>query len=181
MSNEDLLLLYSGGLESTFLLHLAIQTGYKPLCLLVDYGQRHLRELEAAQRFCEKLGVRYYRVKVELPVRSALTSEEQALYGGVSEWYVPARNTIFLGLAASIAESEGIDTIWYGASYTDRVNRFPDCYQEWVVSANELLAKGLSKPVRLVAPLLGWPKDLVQRAAEAFGIEVSEVHSGYER
>ena len=53
--------------------------------------------------------------------------------------YVPGRNTIFISIAFSIAENLGINMIWHGADYTDRLNFFPDCYQEYFVAFNELL------------------------------------------
>ncbi len=176
---EQIVLLYSGGLESRYLVHLALQMKFDPLCVLVDYGQKHVAELVKAKEVCERLGLKRELVRVQLPVRSKLTGHPDAAYEAVSEWYVPARNLILVSVAASIAESRGIDTIWIGASYTDRLNRFPDCTQEWVVAVNEVLAKGLSKKVQVVAPLLGYSKEMVRSLAEMAGITKEEVFSGY--
>lgn len=183
MKKEDLVLLYSGGLESRLLLQIALSSGYSPLCILIDYQQKHIKELDFAIETCHKLNVPFERIGIKLPVKSALTTGQGApennLYKGVSEWYVPARNLIFISVAASVAESRDIDTIWFGASYDDRINLFPDCYQEWVVSINEMLAKSLSKKVNLYAPLCGMPKNLIQKIAEKSNIDLKEVWSGY--
>lgn len=177
----DLVLLYSGGLESRCLLDLALKLGHKPVCVLVNYKQTHLEELSKAKEVCEKLGIEHQTIEVSWPVRSALTSKEDKLYEGVSEWYVPARNLLFISLAAGIAETRGIDTVWFGASYDDRLNRFPDCYQEWVVSVNEVLEKSLSKKIQVEAPFLGWTKKRVWEWANYSGIKKEEVFSGYGR
>jgi len=180
MVKKDLVLLYSGGLESRYLLHLALQLSLKPFCVLVDYGQKHIAELTTAVSICIQLEIEYEIVKLTIPkVESKLTGNFQTTYEGVSEWYVPSRNLIFVSLAASMAESRGIDTIWYGASYSDRVNIFPDCYQDWVVAVNKVLVKNGSKKIQLVAPLMGMPKELIQELAKIAGIKNEEVFSGY--
>ena len=50
-------LVYSGGLDSTVLLYYLRSTGHELRCLGVDYGQRHRRELQAAERICRDAGV----------------------------------------------------------------------------------------------------------------------------
>jgi len=178
--NENLVILYSGGLESRFLVDLSLRLKYTPLCLLVDYGQKHLAELKKAEEVCNRLCVTYTIAEVSLPmVRSRLVGQSEGAYSNVSEWYVPARNSILVTIAASVAESQGIDTIWIGASYTDRINHFPDCTQEWIVAMNEMLFVGLSRKVQVVAPLLGWPKELVRSAAKQAFITEEEIYSGY--
>ncbi len=48
--------LLSGGLDSATTLALAVGTGFECYALSFDYGQRHRRELEAAQRLAPALG-----------------------------------------------------------------------------------------------------------------------------
>ncbi len=50
-------LVYSGGLDSTVLMHQLLADGDQVLALSVDYGQRHRVELQYAQRSAERLGV----------------------------------------------------------------------------------------------------------------------------
>ncbi|MDP6612900.1 MAG: 7-cyano-7-deazaguanine synthase, partial [Candidatus Hydrothermarchaeota archaeon] len=47
----------SGGLDSTTLLYWVIKEGYEPYVLSFDYGQRHRKELEFAEKTCRKLKV----------------------------------------------------------------------------------------------------------------------------
>ena len=176
----DLVLLYSGGLDSTLLLEIALEMGLSPLCLLINYGQKHVEELEFAQRICQDKKVPWIRLQIDLPVASNLTSKAQT-YEGVSPWHVPSRNLIFVGIAASFAEERNIPLIWYGANYEDRDHLFPDCYQEWIFEMNKLLAINGSKKVMLEAPLSGMHKETVKALAHYFGITNDKVFSGYEK
>lgn len=181
-ASEGIVILASGGLDSSLLLHWASKITRMPFALMIDYGQKHVRELETAKKICDTLHVRYRVMKVDLgPVNSGLTGRgEGGLYQGVSEWHVPGRNTIFVGLAASLAESLGYRKIWYGANGEDRINQFPDCYQEWIHAMNQSLARAGSIPLELEAPLLGMRKTTIQELAMLEGIDIEETHSGYD-
>jgi len=81
----------------------------------------------------------------------------------------------------SVAENMGINEVWYGADYSDRENRFPDCYQEYVVKMNEMMAISGVRPIKLVAPLLGMSKDLIVKILDKqFTIQLADMHSGYD-
>lgn len=180
-STPNLVLLYSGGLDSTLLLKMALQMGYQPIALLVDYGQRHKIELEKAEDNCIQHKVPFVVCHTDLPnVDSALTgSQKPGMYKGVSEWHVPGRNLIFLGLAASLAESRGINKIWFGPNMEDRNALFVDCYQDWVYYMNKVLERTASIPLELEAPLLGMRKSTIKALAGYFKIDGSEIWSGY--
>ncbi len=183
MKERKLVLLYSGGLDSTILLNMAIKLEYLPVALCIDYGQRQRKEIDAARKNCTKLKVGFHLMRVDLGkhINTALTGDKiGGRFEGVSEWHVPGRNTIFVGLALSLAESIGATRIWYGANYEDRINRFPDCYQEWIYAMNKTLSMGASYPVKLEAPLLGMRKDTIQQMAYMFDVKSGDVHSGYD-
>src|SRR5437867_2461272 len=107
--------LVSGGLDSATTLAIARSQGVEAYALSVDYGQRHRRELECARRIAELLGaVRHTIVTVDLRAvgGSALTAAidlpkdraYEAIGEGIPITYVPARNTVLLGLALGYAE-----------------------------------------------------------------------------
>jgi len=176
---EDLILLFSGGADSTLLLKMAISIGYTPLCIIFDYGQIHKKEIDYAIKTCNKYSLGYEVIHIPLDGVSSALTDGNAQYEGVSEWHVPSRNLIFISLATSIAESKGIKRIWYGANYGDRENLFPDCYQEWVYKLNELLAINGSMIVEVEAPLLGLKKDSILQLMKTYNIDKSEIFSGY--
>jgi 7-cyano-7-deazaguanine synthase len=174
----DLVLLFSGGYDSTLLLKLALELKLVPFCVLVNYRQQHVQELDYAKNICLDNAVNYQVIHINLPTPSNLTSEAKT-YEGVSPWHVPARNLIFIGIAASIAEGLNIPLIWYGANYEDREHLFPDCYQEWVFAINKLLEINGSMVVKVEAPLLGMSKDTIKKLAFKYNITNEKVFSGY--
>ena len=49
MVDKKAIVLFSGGLDSTTVLHHAISEGYKCLALTIDYNQRHNYEIQSSQ------------------------------------------------------------------------------------------------------------------------------------
>ena len=107
--------LVSGGMDSAVTLALAREQGFACHALSVDYGQRHVSELTAAQNVARALGaVEHKTVHVDLRSigGSALTADidvpvDSPLGGGgvdIPVTYVPARNTIMLSVALGWAE-----------------------------------------------------------------------------
>ena len=181
--SKPIVMLYSGGADSMLMLRLAQMSGRQPYCILIDYGQKHIDELAYAEKQLTNDGVSYQIIALSgLNVDSGLTGElTEARWDNVHEMNVPGRNTIFIGLAISVAENMGIDEVWYGPDYSDRINLFPDCYQEYVVKMNEVLAISGVKPINLVAPLLGMSKELILEILDNFWhIKSTDMHSGYE-
>jgi len=180
---KPIVMLYSGGADSALMLRLAQMSGRQPHCILIKYGQKHLDEISFAIKQLNEQKVSYQIIDIDgLNVDSGLTGDlEEGTYDNVHEMHVPARNTIFIGLAMSIAESKGIDEVWYGPDYSDRINLFPDCYQEYVVKMNEMMEVSGPKPIKLVAPLLGMSKELILEMLDTFwGITPDQLYSGYE-
>ena len=187
--------LLSGGLDSTTCLALAKQQHFAPVCLCIDYGQRHSVELERAQVVAKSLGVEDVRV-VKIDLRaiggSALTADiavpkdrdESSMAHGVPITYVPARNTIFLGLALGLAEVVGSTDLFIGVNAID-YSGYPDCRPEFI-RAFESLAKLATKAgvegARFIvhAPLSGLNKAEIIRAGVAAGVDYSLTHSCYD-
>jgi 7-cyano-7-deazaguanine synthase len=181
--SKPIVMLYSGGADSRLMINFAQMSGRQPHCILIDYGQKHIDELNFAEKQLSEIGVTYQRIGIAgLDVDSGLTGDlKEARWDNVHEMNVPGRNTIFIGLAISVAENMGIDEVWYGPDYSDRINLFPDCYQEYVVKMNEVLAISGVKPIKLVAPLLGMSKELILEMLDVFwGVKESDMHSGYD-
>ena len=178
---EDLIILYSGGADSRLLLQLALSMKRKPYCILIDYEQKHIKELEYARNQLNLKHVEYQIVSLtNLNVDSGLTGNNKEMkYEGVHEMHVPARNMMFVSIAASIAENKGINTIWYGANWEDFEDSFIDCIQPWIGKVNELLKVNSTIPIKLEAPLIGFTKDRILELSEYFGIKQEDVFSGY--
>lgn len=178
----DLIMLFSGGADSRLMLELALKNNKEPLCLLINYGQLHIQELEYAKKQLNDKKIQYFEIPVNIPVNSGLTGTgEKGIYNGVHDMNVPGRNSIFLTIAASLAEFKGINEIWIGCDYSDREHLFPDCYQEYIVKINELFKIAFSYEIIVRAPLLGMTKELIlETLKNIFGVNnEKEIFSGY--
>ena len=177
-TKNDLIILFSGGADSVLMLEKALEQGHRPYCILVDYDQNHKIELEFAKRYLNEKSVPSQIVKLYgLGLNSGLTTGEKGIYDGVHEMYVPSRNLMFVSIAASIAENMKIDTIWYGADYSD--SDFPDCRRDWVEQVNDILEINGSFGIVLEAPLTWLTKEQVIEELEQHGINMGKVFSGY--
>src|SRR6185295_608695 len=128
--------LFSGGLDSTTTLHLALRDGFRVHALSFDYGQIHASELEAARTIAARAraagsAVASHRV-VSLDLASfggsALTDRSipvpklrnaAQMSVGIPTTYVPARNTVFLAHALALAESVGARDLFLGVNVLD--------------------------------------------------------------
>jgi 7-cyano-7-deazaguanine synthase len=142
MSALRAVVLLSGGLDSATTLALAVGTGFECHALSFDYGQRHVRELDAARRLAPALGaVRHEIVTFDLRRfgGSALTSDIDVpkdragaeISEGIPVTYVPARNTIFLSFALAFAETLGSSDVYIGVNSLD-YSGYPDCRPEYI-------------------------------------------------
>lgn len=188
--------LLSGGLDSSTTAALAVANGYSIHALSIDYGQRHRVELERAAAVARSLGICSHRT-VTLDLRaiggSALTADvevpkdrtDEAICTGVPVTYVPARNTILLGLALGFAETIGAFDLFIGANVLD-YSGYPDCRPEFL-NAFESLAnlatraatEGLGR-FRVHAPLLQLNKAEIIREALKLGVDLSLTLSCYD-
>jgi len=187
--------LLSGGLDSTTCLAWAQAQGYACHTLVVDYGQRHRHELEAARRVSRALGaVEHREVRVDLRAigGSALTDaidvpKDRApveLASGIPVTYVPARNTLFLALALGWAEVLDARHLIAGMNAID-YSGYPDCRPEFV-RGFEALAKlatraGVEgKEFHVHTPLMQLGKADIIRLGASLGVDYSLTHSCYD-
>lgn len=188
--------LLSGGLDSTTTAARAVADGFEVHALSVDYGQRHRVELARAAEVAKALKVADHRT-VTLDLRaiggSALTADiavpkdrtDAAIGHGVPVTYVPARNTILLGVALGYAETVGAFDLFIGANVLD-YSGYPDCRPEFL-SAFESLANLATKAgtegtgtYRVHAPLIRMSKAEIIREGVRLGVDYSKTLSCYD-
>lgn len=186
--------LLSGGLDSTTALYAARRDGKEPVCLTIHYGQLHDREIASAKKIAASLKAEHWIIPLSLPWGgSALTDPGMAIPKGRSEaeighgipvTYVPARNSIFLSLAASLAEVKGADTIYFGANALD-YSGYPDCRPAFLEAFEELMTRGTKagvegRKIRVAAPLLRLTKAEIVRLGHELGVPFEWTWSCYE-
>ncbi len=188
--------LLSGGLDSSTTLAIAAAGGFEPYALSIDYGQRHRIELEKAAQIARMLHAREHRiVKIDLRAigGSALTDDIavpkdrsiEQIGTGIPVTYVPARNTILLGLALGYAETVGAFDLFIGANVLD-YSGYPDCRPEFLDAfatlanlATKVGVEGAGK-FKVHAPLLKMTKAEIIREGHRLGVDFSLTLSCYD-
>ena len=184
--------LYSGGLDSTTCLAIAVAKGFAPYAISFSYGQRHGHELAIARDNARRFGALEHLV-VEFDLRlmggSALTADIDVPKGGVGNnipvTYVPARNTIFLSFALGWAEVLGACDIFIGVNALD-YSGYPDCRPEYIAAyermANLATRAGVEGACqfRIHAPLINLSKAEIIKKGVALGVDYSRTHSCYD-
>ncbi len=183
--------LLSGGLDSATVLAIAKSQGYECYCLSLDYHQRHVAELKAAERVASSLGAAAHRTaQLDLSMfgGSALTDNKidvpEAPTDGIPVTYVPARNTIMLSLALAWAETLGAQDIFIGVNALD-YSGYPDCRQEYV-SAFQRMANLATKSavegktITVHAPLIDMTKAEIIKCGHALNFDYGMTVSCYQ-
>ena len=187
---KSAVVLLSGGLDSMVCAGLAREAGFGVTVLTIDYGQRHRIELEAARTIAARLADRHVVQPLDLRAfgGSALTDDIAVPKDGVEEGipvtYVPARNTIFLGLALGLAVASGARDLYLGVNALD-YSGYPDCRPEFITEferlANVATKAGVEgEPFTVHAPLLHMTKAEIAREAARLGLDAALSHSCYD-
>lgn len=166
------LVLLSGGIDSTTCLALAVEKygAENVMALTAYYGQKHIREIEAAENVAKFYGVEHQQANLSKVYRLSdcpllMTSTKQIPHlsyaqqlsekQGTVDTYVPFRNGLFLSYAAAIAISVGVRVIYYGAHADDAAGRaYPDCTPEFFEAMNKAVYEGSGRACSLEAPFL---------------------------
>jgi 7-cyano-7-deazaguanine synthase len=188
--------LLSGGLDSSTCLAVARARGFATHTLAVDYGQRHRHELRAAVRVARALGAADHQVvKVDLSTfgGSALTDAAIAVPKGrpprrmasrIPPTYVPARNTVLLGLALARAETLGARDIFIGVNAVD-YSGYPDCRPAFIRAFERLAALATRAGVegarfRVNTPLIRLTKAGIISLGTRLSVPYALTHSCYD-
>jgi 7-cyano-7-deazaguanine synthase len=193
---REVIVLLSGGLDSSTVLAMAKESGFEVVVLTFDYGQRHSRELESARRIAKHFDAkehimiplnlgRYLRSSLtrrSMEVPKGRTAEEMG--SGVPDTYVPSRNIVFLAIAASIAESRGAEAVFIAANSVD-FSGYPDCTPQFIKAFQKALDVGTKSGmeghgVRVEAPLLNMSKSEIVREAVRLKVPLELTWSCYE-
>ena len=192
------LVLLSGGVDSTTCLALAKEKyGDNVIALSMSYGQKHQKELQAAQAIAAFYHVELLRMDLaqifahsdcsllqgsaeDIPHES-YAEQLKKRKGEAVTTYVPFRNGLFLSAAASIALEYGCDEIYYGPHADDAAgNAYPDCSHEFNEAMNIAVYLGSGRKVRLVAPFVDKTKKDIVAEGLRLGVPYALTWSCYD-
>lgn len=180
------LVLFSGGVDSTTCLGLAIEKYGKEnvTALSISYGQKHTKEIEASDNIAKYYGVEHIYLdlakifeysdcsllshsKKDVPKESYAEQLKKSDGMPVST-YVPFRNGLFLSSAASIALSKNCFVIYYGAHSDDAAgNAYPDCSDAFNSAMGEAIYVGSGNKLTIEAPFVSCTKaEVVKKGLE---------------
>ncbi len=195
--------LSSGGVDSTTCLAIAVKKlgAENVSALSIFYGQRHAKELQAAQAVAKFYGVNQYELdasEIFTHSHSALleTSTESLEKGSYAAQkkknrspriatYVPFRNGLFLSMAASFADGlyENDSVELYVGVHSDDVtgDAYADCSAKFIASMSAAVRIGTYEKIRLVAPFLCEKKSDVVKVGLELKVPYELTWSCYER
>lgn len=178
---KKIVVLHSGGLDSTTCLYLAQSQGHQVVSLGVNYGQRLWVEMLFAEKQCRDRGIE----RQTIAVRWAKTDRPIPLDRNVdeirrtpSEAFLAGRNVVFLALASAHAVGIGADEVWLGINSID-YSGYPDCTPQFLDAFSKL--QDVANPIgpKIFAPLIEKSKPEIASLARSLGITRADTWSCY--
>jgi len=178
------IVLLSGGIDSATALFWALKQTPRIYSMNILYAQASFQEANASSLLATAAKVEEH-LSVSLPFyKDIQTRYHPKESSNIITAYVPARNTIFYGIAAAYAETLEVDTIVFGSN-ADDTKELPDATLDFIQRMNHLLRIGTragaeGKPVRIVNPLINLRKVEVLKLALQLEVPLSITWSCYE-
>lgn len=183
---KDSVLVLSGGMDSTTLLH--DRKDHIALAVTFDYGSKHnAREIECARKNCEMLGIEHIVIPLEFMGKyfksSLLIGGEDIPEGhyadeNMKSTVVPFRNGIMLAIAAGLAESRGLKKVMLANHGGDHAI-YPDCRPGFVDAMSEAIKEGTYDGIVIDAPYTNITKSDIARIGKRIGVDYNLTYSCY--
>lgn len=183
---KDSLLILSGGMDSTTLLHQKQDSIALAICF--NYGANHnMKEFLSAKENCKYLDIPF----LWIDMREAFKHSSSTLLQGpkfvpeghyaadnMAQTVVPFRNGILLSVAAGIAEAKGLDRVMMANHFGDDA-QYPDCRKNFVLSMDKTIELGTGGRVNLYAPYTSITKRDIARIGTSVGVDYKKTWSCY--
>ncbi|MCR4764595.1 MAG: 7-cyano-7-deazaguanine synthase QueC [Bacteroidaceae bacterium] len=177
MIDDKVLVVFSGGQDSTTCLFWAKREFKEVYALSFRYGQKHEKEVELARKIAEKAGVAFEVMDVPFVGQlghnsltdTSMQMDQEVPASGLPNTFVPGRNMFFLSIAAVYARERGIRHLVTGVSQTD-YSGYPDCRDAFVKSLNVTLNLAMDYQFVLHTPLMWIDKAQTWELADQLGV-----------
>ncbi len=177
---KDIIVVHSGGMDSSLCLALAIKDFGKNnvLSLSFDYKHRHQNELDHAALICSDWSVDHTVVELACLsqiTKDALTDPDMAIThaeGGPPNTLVAGRNGLMARLAAIHANSLGAGAISMGVIEVEAANSgYRDCSRSYMDLMQKILRIDLADPdFKILTPIIDMNKTQTLELARSLGI-----------
>jgi 7-cyano-7-deazaguanine synthase len=186
MAQKDALMVLSGGMDSTTMLHDFADT--IALAVTFNYGSNHnQREIACARRHCEELQIPLVVIDLDFMgryFRSSLLEGADAIPEGdyadesMRSTVVPFRNGIMLAIAAGLAESNNLKAVML-ANHSGDHAIYPDCRPGFVKAMGQAIVAGTYEGIELRASYTNMTKGEIARRGKELGLDYSTTYSCY--
>jgi 7-cyano-7-deazaguanine synthase len=182
----------SGGLDSTVILHYALDQKYEIYTVSFDYGQRH-REAEMLCAIAQTglfakehkiLDLGFFK---QIVTTSALVNDnidvaktKDVLGDPQTVNYVPNRNMMMLSICTAYAESVEADTVFHGAALVDSQAGFWDGSIEFLHAINNINKLNRRNEITIKAPLITKSKKEIIELGLKLNIDFASTWTCYE-
>jgi 7-cyano-7-deazaguanine synthase len=176
-----ILVLHSGGMDSTTCLYKAKADGADVFSLGIDYGQRLSIEMLFASKQCDAIGVprEVLTVGWRKPERSIpIDRDPSQMRESISPAFLPARNVVLLSLASAHAAGIGADMIYTGLNCVD-FSGYPDCTVDFFDAFKSMMMIANPSGPKIEAPLINLSKPEIAKMAKKLGIGRNDTWSCY--
>lgn len=177
MNKEKVIVVFSGGQDSTTCLFWAKKRYKEVIAVSFDYGQKHSLELECAKDICKKYDVEHHIMDLNLLNQLAPNSltrvdikvDKKKEEDKLPNSFVDGRNMLFLTFVAVFAKQRGINTIITGVSQSD-FSGYPDCRDVFIKSLNVTLNLAMDYQFEVLTPLMWIDKAETWKLADDLGV-----------
>ena len=177
MIDDKVLVVFSGGQDSTTCLFWAKREFKEVYAVSYRYGQKHEIEVELARKIAEKAGVPFEEMSIPLVGQlghnsltdATMEMDQEVPEKGLPNTFVPGRNMFFLSIAAVYARERGIRHLVTGVSQTD-YSGYPDCRDAFIKSLNVTLNLAMDYQFVLHTPLMWINKAQTWELSDQLGV-----------
>lgn len=170
--------LASGGIDSSVLMFMLQKANHEVLPIHVNYGQKAEKmELQSATKVCEflKLPLEVCNISGSgMMITSGLTNP--SISASINPFF-PARNLLFLTIAASYAYTKSIRVVSIGILANPT---FPDQTIEFIKNSETTLSEAVGTTMKILVPFITLNKYEVVELAKKYNFPLGMTYSCYE-
>jgi 7-cyano-7-deazaguanine synthase len=184
----NVVVLLSGGMDSTAALYEAHAQHTVAGAVSFDYGSKHnAREIPYARWHCAKLKISHRVVALDfMPdlMQSALLKSGGEIPDGhyeeatMKQTVVPFRNGIMLSIAAGHAESINAKGLVIAAHAGDHAI-YPDCREDFMRAMGDAMRLGTYVGIELLRPFIHFTKAQIAARGHELGVDFAQTWSCY--